>query len=41
MVNLKDLEFLFIYVGCADDASHDQVLEALTVSPIPMGFLIR
>ncbi|TPX32841.1 hypothetical protein SmJEL517_g04141 [Synchytrium microbalum] len=32
-----DLEFKLVYVGSADDESYDQMLETLSVGPVPVG----
>ncbi len=32
-----DLEFKVIYVGSAENESHDQVLESVMVGPVPVG----
>lgn len=32
-----DLEFRVVYVGSAEDAAHDQVLDAIMVGPVPVG----
>ncbi|KAL0077962.1 histone chaperone [Phycomyces blakesleeanus] len=33
----EDLEWKMVYVGSADDKTHDQVLDCIMVGPIPVG----